>query len=240
MRIVGILGGLVALAAGSCGPVSEEPGATETAAQSVPRFDGMLAAGTPEDAKASGFTECVAEGNGHYGFSCVRPGATLFGAQPLQAVVRLDYPYDYPHDAPRTPDKTVYSSITYEFAPSEGYETEGCEYERANPYACTADQSEPLPTLTRVLKAQGWLGRSARWGAEYVKPGGRFKININTRSVYSEIGGQRRLVEQVDVYPSSEAESAELVAMIRAEQQQRTSTEDANTSFVESMEGKGQ
>ena len=236
MRIAVLLYGVLAVA--SCGPADNQTPTHDAKAPAAQTFDGMLAAGSPEDAKKSGFTECIAEGNGHYGFTCVRPGTTLFGARPLRAFARLNYPPDYPYDAPRTPDKTAYSSITYEFAPSDGFQTEGCEYDGANPYACTADQSESLPTLTRALKEQGWLGRSMRWGAEYVKPGSRFKININTREVYSEVGGQRRLVEQVDVYPVSETEAAELVAMISADQQQRTSTHDANASFVESMKGR--
>lgn len=229
-----IVVGLSALLLTSC---DAEP--QEAAQPAQPRFEGLIVVGSPADAKASGFTDCVPEGNGYYGFTCVKPEATILGVKPLRAVVRLQYPSDLPHDAERLPERTVYSSIEYQFPEAEGYDSEGCDYVPANPYACITDQTQPLPSLTRVLREQGWLGRSTRWGAEYVKPDTQFKVSITTRKVHADIDGQRRLVVEVDVGQISDQEVIELVEMIQSDQRERTGRADANAAFAETMKAGG-
>ncbi|MBB5770624.1 hypothetical protein HNP47_000593 [Brevundimonas vesicularis] len=46
----------------ACGPTAE-PEAEKTATAEVARFEGLIVEGTPVEARSSGFTDCVAEGN---------------------------------------------------------------------------------------------------------------------------------------------------------------------------------
>ena len=221
----------------SCGasppPVEEE----KEVAVGPPRFEGLIVAGSPADARASGFTECVTEGNGYYGFTCAKPDAVILGVKPARAVVRLTYPSDLAYDAPRLPEQTTYSSITYQFPEATGSDYQGCAYDSANPYRCITDQSQPLPALIQALGAHDWIGRGTRWGADYVKPHEPFKVSISTRAVHTGSDSRSPLVVEVNVYPASSEEVAELVEINAADQRNPASRVAGNESFVEGMKG---
>lgn len=235
MRTI-MLFGLTALAVSACGVEMSPSDGEKVAGPPAPaRFEGLLVSGSPADARASGFTDCVSEGNGYYGFTCTKPDATLLGVKPMRAIVRLNYPSDLPYDAPRLPEQTTYSSITYQFPEATGSDYNDCAYDSANPYRCISDQSQPLPALIQALRSQGWLGRGARWGADYVKPGLPFKVSISTRAVHSGSDGRSPLVVEVNVYPTPRDEVAAIVETIETDQRNRASRADANASFVESM-----
>ncbi|MNW17221.1 hypothetical protein D3C71_2163300 [compost metagenome] len=60
-------------------------------------------------------------------------------------------------------------------------------------------------------------------------------MSINTREVYQEIAGQRRLIIQVSVYPTDLEEVAAAVERLRAEERASQFSANANTDFVKSM-----
>lgn len=229
--------GISALLLSACGiePQSQAEAGTRTDALVRPRFEGLIVAGSPADARASGFTDCVTKSNGYYGFTCTRPDAALLGVMPTRTIVNLNYPSDLAYDAPRLPEQTTYTSIIYQFPEATGVDYKDCAYDSANPYRCITDQSLPLPSLIQAMREQGWLGRGTRWGADYVKHSEPFKVSISKRAVHTDGDGKGPLVVEVNVYPVSVEEVAELVEMIRTDQRNTASKADANASFVENM-----
>lgn len=218
----------------ACGPTAE-PEAEKTATVEVARFEDLIVEGTAVEARSSGFTDCVAERNGYYGFTCASPDATILDVKPLRTIIRLEYPSDLPYDAERKPEATAYRGVEFQFLKPPSGSVEDCEYDLTNPYKCYADQSGGLPRLMAALKANGWLGGSHRSGTSFVKPGVPFTVSINTREVYQEIAGQRRLIIQVSVYPTGLEEVAAAVERLRAEERASQLSANANTDFVESM-----
>lgn len=217
----------------ACG--SENPPAAPIAADAKPRFDGVVVAGTPADARAAGFTECTQEGNGYYGFSCIKPNGTILGIRPLRAVLRLEYPSDLAYDAVRDPVATAYSSVQYQFAVPD-YDYEKCEYGSPNPFACVADQTQPLPRLVQALEAGGWIGKARRRdGSDYYKPGQTVVVSFNTRQVYQDIDGQRRLVVEAEVRPETPEIVAEAIDLIHKEQQDEADHTRSGQSFIDGM-----
>ncbi|MGK2255247.1 MAG: hypothetical protein ACI8Y6_000538 [Brevundimonas sp.] len=236
MRRLKFIASLGWLAVAACGPMPEGTDEAAKAAPPTPRFEGRLASGTPADARASGFTDCTADGAGYYGFACAAPEATLLGVKPLRAVVRLTYPSDLAYDAPRRPEDTRYDSIEYQFLQEPSDWREDCAYQPSNPYACHEDQTKPLPSLTRALAEQGWLGRSNRAGVQYVKPGEPFMISLGTRAFRID-DDTRRLAISVAVAPVSDEERDGVIKAVREAAASRASRARDADAFIAEMGG---
>ncbi|WP_420469959.1 hypothetical protein [Brevundimonas sp. FT23042] len=239
MRKLTRLAGVALIALTGCGPLPEERTETPPPPPAEPRFEGRLASGSPADARASGFTVCAEQGAGYYGFVCENPEATLLGVKPFRALVRLSYPSDLAYDAPRRPEETRYQSLEFQFLQQHNDWKDDCDYQPANPYACYEDQTGPLPSVTRALEAQGWLGRSNRAGVQFVKPGVPFMISIGSRAFRIEGDPERRLAISIDVSPVEDEERDAVIAAIREAASARSARAEQNEAFIAAMGAPG-
>ncbi|WP_156416654.1 MULTISPECIES: hypothetical protein [unclassified Sphingopyxis] len=136
------------------------------------KLDGMILAGSPADAKQSGFTECDEPND--MGVTCsTKGGVTIMGAQARSANVWLKWEIG---DEKRAISDLKYDNVAAQFWPVDFDYDCGKEGDK---YACAKDQSHPLVVLERKLVKDGWLATDRRWGTEYYHPNQPYIISVN-------------------------------------------------------------
>lgn len=190
------------------------------------KLNGMILAGTPADAKQSGFTECGEPTD--MGVTCSTAGSvTIMGAQTRGAHVWLNWEIG---DEKKALSDLKYKHVTARFWPVDvDY---GCDAE-GDKYACATNQNHPLVVLERKLIKAGWLATDRRWGTEYYNADQPYLISVNDGRV-----GRGDKVTEVTFTPESKEAIVEVVNEEKAEQANRAQRAAENANFVDEMKAR--
>lgn len=194
-----------------------------TVAPTTPfKLDGMTLAGTPDDAKQSGFSQCE---ENSLGFSCSTTGGTAVLGVPAKRVhVLLTWEIG---DEERQNANSRYKYVTADFQPvAFDYDCKA----KGDKYACAVDQSLPLVTLERKLVKDGWLATDRRWGTEYYNTEQPYIISVNDGRTTGD-----DTVTEVTFTPESKEAIMEVVNEEKAAQASHAQRAAENANFVDEM-----
>lgn len=232
---------LVCLGLTSCGGSGESSSPSESPPEKlqVVAFEGLHVPGTPEAAKADGFTNCTKE---YSNFTCTRDSAySLYGVPAVKAFVQLnsadsfapDYYSPSSSDVAEAPaNELSYRHISLAF-PVISYD-EQCVKKNSSPDDLVAPDECIIPggidTVKEQLAKNGWLADDG--GAKvqnYYKPGTPIELSIRRALDFTS---------ELQIAPiSSKAASKKWQELQARTAKEQSATESAD-NFIESMKSK--